>query len=198
MIEEIISKPRVIRSYYYYPKLVLVLNIAEYLYSKGKDVCIFNFDKINWQYYPYRTNFIMKCNENSENIVFEADHESEIPLKLLLITTTSALKIGIPMTEIQRVDQNLFKINLDGTIYLFRITNGKIVEEKIKGLSEEIIQLLTDYNELSIKEIVDIISNKTKSSREIVRKELYFLKELGLIEIDKGRVSLNNNSGLKR
>ncbi|MBP1356965.1 MAG: hypothetical protein JZD40_00520 [Sulfolobus sp.] len=112
--------------------------------------------------------------------------------------TTKALKIGIPMTEIQRVDQNLFKINLDGTIYLFKIINGKIVEEKIKGLSEEIIQLLTDYNELSIKEIVDIISNKTKSSREIVRKELYFLKELGLIEIDKGRVSLNNNSGLKR
>jgi len=198
VLEELISKPRVIKSYYYYPKLILTLNIAEYLYSRGKDVCIFNFDKINWQYYPYQTNFIMKCNENSENLIFEVEDESQIPLKFLIVTSIKNLKLGLPVSEIQRMDQNLYRINLDNQIYLFRIVDGKILEEKVKGLSEEIIQLLNEYKELSLKEVVDIISNKTKSSRENVRKEVYFLKEIGVVDIQNGKVSLNNYSRLKR
>ena len=198
MLEELISKPRVIKSYYYYPKLILTINIAEYLYSQGKDVCIFNFDKINWQYYPYQINFVMKCNENSENLVFEAEDEAEVPLKFLLVTSIKNLKLGLPISEIQRVDQNLYKINIDGQIRLFRIIEGKIVEEKIKGLADEILELLKEYKELSLKEIVDIVSNKAMSSRENVRKEVYFLKEIGVVEIKDGKVSLNNYSRLKR
>ena len=198
MLEELISKPRFIRSYYYYPKLTLTLNIAEYLYSQGKDVCIFNFDKINWQFYPYKINFVMKCNENSENLVFEAEDEIQVPLKFLIVTSIKNLKLGLPVSEIQRIDQNLYRINFDNQIRLFRIVDGKIIEEKVKGLSDEIIELLNEYKELSLKEVVDIISNKTKSSRENVRKEIYFLKEIGVVEIQNGKVLLNNYSRLKR
>ena len=198
MIEELISKPRVIKSYHYYPKLVLTLNIAEYLYSQGKDVCIFNFDKINWQYYPYKINFMMKCKENSENLIFEAEDETQVPLKFLLVTSIKNLKLGLPVSEIQRIDQNLYRINFDNEIRLFRIIEGKIVEEKIRGLSDEIIELLNEYRELSLKEIVNILSNKTRSSRENVRQEIYFLKEIGIVEIKNGKVSLNNYSRLKR
>jgi len=196
VLEDLISKPRVIKSYYYYPKLILTIAIAEYLYSQGKDVCIFNFDKINWQYYPYQINFVMRCNEDSENLVFEAEDETEVPLKFLIVTSIKNLKLGVPISEIQRVDQNLYKINIDGQIRLFRIIEGKIVEEKIKGLADEILELLKEYKELSLKEIVDIVSNKTRSSRESVRKEVYFLKEVGVIEIKDGKVSLNNYSRL--
>lgn len=198
MLEELISKPRVIKSYYYYPKLVLILNIAEYLYNQGKDVCIFNFDKINWQYYPYQINFVMRCNEDSENLIFEAEDETQVPLKFLIVTSVKNLKLGFPISEIQRIDQNLYKINIDNEIYLFRIINGKIIEEEVRGLSDEIIELLNEYKELSLKEIVDIISNKTRSSRENVRREVYFLKEIGVLEIKNGKVSLNNYSRLKR
>jgi len=198
VFEDLLQTKRLIKSYYYYPKLVLVINIAEYLYSKGRDVCIFNFDKIKWEYYPYNLNFHMKCNERSENIIFEAEDESEIPNNFSLVTSIKKLNLGIPQSEIQKLDQNLFKINIDNKIYLFRIIEGKIVEEKIKGLSEEFINILREYNELSLKEIVDILYHKTNSSRDNIRKEIYFLKDIGVIEIKNGKVLLNNNSWLKR
>ncbi|WP_168065387.1 hypothetical protein [Sulfolobus sp. S-194] len=196
MFKELTQTKRLIKSYYYYPKLVLVINIAQYLYNKGHDVCIFNFDKIKWEYYPYDLNFHMKCTEKSENIIFEVEDESQIPNNFTLVTSIKKLNLGIPVSEIQKLDQNLFKINIDNKIYLFRIIDGKIVREKIKGLSEEIINLLKEYNELSLKEVVEIIYHKTKSSRDNIRKEIYFLKDIGIVEIKNGRVLLNNNSWL--
>ncbi|QIW24337.1 hypothetical protein EWF20_09370 [Sulfolobus sp. S-194] len=138
----------------------------------------------------------MKCTEKSENIIFEVEDESQIPNNFTLVTSIKKLNLGIPVSEIQKLDQNLFKINIDNKIYLFRIIDGKIVREKIKGLSEEIINLLKEYNELSLKEVVEIIYHKTKSSRDNIRKEIYFLKDIGIVEIKNGRVLLNNNSWL--
>ncbi|WP_369609990.1 hypothetical protein [Sulfurisphaera javensis] len=175
-----------------------MLNIADYLFKKGKDICIFNFDKIKWEFYPYDINFTMKCNEKSENIVFEADDESEIPPNFLIVTSIKRLNLGIPVIEIEKIDQNLYKMNISDKIYLFRIIEGKIIEEKIKGLSEEIIQLLKEYGELSLKEIIDILSHKTRNSRDNIRKEIYFLKDLGIIQIKEGKVLLNNYSRLHR
>lgn len=196
MLEELISKKRLIRSYYYLAKLILVINIAEYLSSKGKDVCIFNIDKIKLEYYNFSLNFNLKCNERSENIIFEAEDESEVPINFLIVTSTKKLNLGIPTSEIFKVDQNLYRINIDENILLFRIVNGKIVEEKIKNVDEEIVNLLREYGELTLKEIVDIVSRKTNNSRDSIRKEIYFLKDIGIIEIKEGKVLLNNNSRL--
>lgn len=198
MIEELLSKPRVIKSYYYSVNLAIVMNSASYLYHKGKDVCIFNFDKIKWEFYPYEIDFKMNCNENSENIIFEAEDESEVPVRFALVTSIKRLNLGVPISEITKIDNNLYRINIDGKVHLFRLLNGKIIEENISRREEEIISLLKEYGELTIKEVVDIIARKTRSNRDEVRKDLYFLKEIGIVEINEGKVSLNNYSRLKR
>lgn len=198
IIGKILEKPRLIRSYYYSLNLLLVIKAAERLYSEGKKPCIINIDKIKWEFYPYDVNFKQICEEDSENIVFEAEKVSEIPLKFRLVTTTKNFNLDCEKTTIEKIGINLYKMILDGEPVIFRVENGKLVERVLNNIEEEIINLLEENGgQLSIKEVVDIVSHRLRTSKDNVRNELALLKSIGKIEIEKGVVSLNKYGRLK-
>jgi len=132
-----------------------------------------------------------KCDETSYIIVFDPENEFELPIKYNLVT--SATKINGKFDEIIKIDKvlsNLYKAeNKSGNIFLFKITNDRIIEEQLKPIYEEILDLLKEFGgEASLTDIVNIISKRHNMSRDSVRDELVFLKNLGLIDIKNKKV----------
>ncbi|BCU71357.1 hypothetical protein [Stygiolobus caldivivus] len=191
VIGKILEKPRLIRSYYYSVNLVIIINAAQRIYSQGKKPCIINFDKIKWEFYPYDINFKQICEEESENLVFEAEKVSEIPIRFRLITSVKNFNLGCEVNTIEKIGNNLYKLRLTDDTIIFHVKDGKLIERVLNPLEEEILRLLNENNgRMSMKEVVDITSYKLGISKESVRNELAFLRSLGKIEIDKGTVLL--------
>ncbi|MDT7872046.1 hypothetical protein WIW89_08350 [Stygiolobus sp. CP850M] len=191
IIERILQKPRLIKSYYYGVNLVIVINAAEKLYAEGKKPCIINFDKIKWEFYPYEIKFKMFCDNDSENLVFEAEKVSEIPLKFRLVTSAKVFNINCDIATVERIGNNLYKILLDGEVLTFQVKEGKLTERAMNRIDEEILNLLNENGgTMTVKELVDIISFKLRVSKDYVRNELAFLKTSGKVEIEKSTVKL--------
>ncbi|MCG2909990.1 MAG: hypothetical protein L7G92_05395 [Stygiolobus sp.] len=198
IIDEILKKPRLVQSYYYSINLLITIKSAERLYEQGSKVCIQGFDKIKWEFYPFEIKFKQECESGAELIVFEAEKESEVPIKFRLVTSYRPLKLGVDIIKIEKIQLNLYRTSIDGNLFMFRIFNGEIKEENLSSEDNEILSLVREYGEIPLKDLINIISGKTSSSKDHIRKELFFLKEVGLIEIENGIVSLNKYSRLKR
>ncbi|BDB97369.1 hypothetical protein SACC_03860 [Saccharolobus caldissimus] len=180
------SERILIYSYFIRVRVILILNIIEKL--KNEHICIINYDRL---LKIINKEVEQKCDETSYIIVFDPENEFELPIKYNLVT--SATKINGKFDEIIKIDKvlsNLYKAeNKSGNIFLFKITNDRIIEEQLKPIYEEILDLLKEFGgEASLSDIVNIISKRHNMSRDSVRDELVFLKNLGLIDIKNKKV----------
>lgn len=180
------SERILIYSYFIRVRVILILNVIEKL--KNEHICIINYDRL---LKIINKEVEQKCDETSYIIVFDPGNEFELPIKYNLVT--SAAKINGKFDEIIKIDKvlsNLYKAeNKSGNIFLFKIANNHIVEEQLKPVYEEILDLLKEFGgEASLTDIVNIISKKHNMSRDSVRDELVFLKNLGLIDIKNKKV----------
>jgi hypothetical protein len=180
------SKRILIYSYFIRVRVILILNVIEKL--KNEHICIINYDRL---LKIINKEVEQKCDETSYIIVFDPENEFELPIKYNLVT--SATKINGKFDEIIKIDKvlsNLYKAeNKSGNIFLFKITNDRIIEEQLKPIYEEILDLLKEFGgEASLTDIVNIISKRHNMSRDSVRDELVFLKNLGLIDIKNKKV----------
>lgn len=180
------SERILIYSYFIRVRVILILNVIEKL--KNEHICIINYDRL---LKIINKEVEQKCDETSYIIVFDPENEFELPIKYNLVT--SAAKINGKFDEIIKIDKvlsNLYKAeNKSGNIFLFKIANNHIVEEQLKPVYEEILDLLKEFGgEASLTDIVNIISKKHNMSRDSVRDELVFLKNLGLIDIKNKKV----------
>ncbi|AGE71486.1 hypothetical protein [Sulfolobus acidocaldarius] len=198
IVQEILEEPSLIFSYYNNVKIVILLNLIKHLRSMGKEICIVNLEKIKPDVLP--PDFHSVCNEKSEVIVYEAEDEKEVPVKFTVIISSKKLKLGVRMIQIDKLGENLYKMKINNNVlHLFRVLNDyTIKEEQIGDVENEILKLLREYQQMSMREIVQIIAHKTNSSREEVRNKLYFLKTIGAVEIKEGIVSLNDYGWSKR
>ncbi|WP_338600559.1 hypothetical protein V6M85_12195 [Sulfolobus tengchongensis] len=179
-----------IYSFYINVKIVLIYNIAQKLLESKTDICIVNYEK--FLKFSERQ-IIQSCNDTSYVIVFEVEKTSELPPRYNLVT--SSVKLNKDFNDIIRIDKistNLYKaLNSSGELFLFSVINGEVVEKTLKTVHEEIIQFLREFGgEVQINDVVSIISRKYNISRDNVRVELAFLKDLGLIEIRNGKIIL--------
>jgi hypothetical protein len=180
------SERILIYSYFIRVRVILILNVIEKL--KNEHICIINYDRL---LKIINKEVEQKCDETSYIIVFDPENEFELPIKYNLVT--SATKINGKFDEIIKIDKvlsNLYKAeNKSGNIFLFKITNDRIIEEQLKPIYEEILDLLKEFGgEASLTDIVNIISKRHNMSRDSVRDELVFLKNLGLIDIKNKKV----------
>jgi len=167
------------------------MNVAYLLSKQGKDICIINYDKIKWNFYPYNIDFSINCSPNSEIIVFEAENESEIPKNFRLVTTYKNLKIDGTKIKIDKIDINLYKSKIDDKEYLFRLINGKIEDYEIGDIDKEILNIIASLgNTCNLTDVINISQKKLNLSREKIREELQFLIQIGKIKIHNKIIEL--------
>ncbi|ARM76297.1 hypothetical protein [Acidianus manzaensis] len=192
-LENIIDNSSLIISYYYSVNLTILMNFASILHKKrNKNICIANYGKIKWEFYPYEIDFPIRCDENSALLIFEAESEKEIPdKKFSLITSYKNLKIDAIKIKIDKTSNNLYKaIVKDNVISLFKINEGKIIEERLDNTYTEILNIINDLGgTCDLKDLLNISSKKLNTTKEEIKEKLLFLKEINKIEIDKNKVT---------
>lgn len=191
-LEELLDKRSLIISYYYSINLTLLLNFASLLYKKkGSHICIINYGKIKWEFYPYEINFPVKCDENASVLVFEAESEKEVPEKFNLVTSYKNLKINAVKVKVEKIDASTYKAILDDYVEMFKINQGKIEEVKLDNTLTELIKIISELgSETELKDVVNIASKRLELTKDEVREKLLFLQELNKIEIKDKKVKI--------
>ncbi|AWR94795.1 hypothetical protein [Acidianus brierleyi] len=190
-LERLLDLKSIIISYYYSINLTIIMNVASLLSKQSKDVCIINYDKIKWDFYPYNIDFSLNCSPKSEIIVFEAENEREIPKNFRLVTTYKNLKIDGTKIKIDKVDINLYKSRIDDEEYLFRVINGKIEDYEIRDIDKEILNIITSLgNPCNLTDVINISQKKLNLPRDKIREELQFLIQIGKIKIHNKIIEL--------
>ena len=198
MIEELLREPTLVKTYYNSVSIALILTAWEELAKEGKKVCVVNLEKMPWEHIINRPKAEPSCEEGSEVLVYNAERPQEVPLKFRLVTSFKRVIEDVRYGVVEKVEGNLFRLLLGDEIYLFRVINERVVEEGLPKVGQSIVQVLQEYGgSLPMKDLVLIVSGKTRASREEVRQNLALLKNVGLLEIEGGIVSLNKYSGLK-
>ncbi len=190
-LEALLGKRTFVHSYYYSVNLAIALNFAEMLSKNGKKVCIFNYGKIKWEFFPYELNLNLDCSPGSEVIVFEAESEKEVPEDFALVTSYKSLKIRATRVDVEKVDVNLFKATIDGDSYLFKLVEGRLVDYEVSELQKGILDLIRELGSpCSLTDVVNIASRRFNASRDKVREELQFLVNLGKIRVKNKVIEL--------
>ena len=198
LINDLLSEPTLVRTYYNSVSIALILSAWEELAKRGKKVCIVNFEKVPWQYITNKPKAELSCEEGAEILVYNAERAQEVPLKFRLVTSVKRVIEDARYGVVEKVEGNLFRLQLGGEIYLFRVVNERVVEEGIPKVGKSVVEVLEEYGgSLPMKDVVLIVSGKTRASREEVRQAIALLKNAGLVEVEDGVVSLNKYSGLK-
>ncbi len=190
-LERLLELKSIITSYYYYINLAIIMNVASLLSKENKDICIINYDKIKWDFYPYDIDFSLNCSPRSEIIVFEAESEKEIPKNFKLITTYKNLKVDGIKIKIDKIDVNLYKSRIDDKEYLFRVINGKIEDYEIGDIDKEILNIISSLgNPCNLTDVINISQKKLNLPRDKIREELQFLIQIGKIKIHNKIIEL--------
>ncbi|MEM1599252.1 MAG: hypothetical protein QXW51_00295, partial [Sulfolobaceae archaeon] len=136
---------------------------------------------------------LQKCDDRSYVIAFEVENKKELPIRYNLVTSITRLSSEFAeILEINKLSSNLYKAqNKSGQVFLFKIVDDQIVEESLRPIQENILELLKEFNgESDLSDLVSIISKKYNISRDAVRYEIAFLKDLGLIDVKNKKVIL--------
>ncbi|EWG08032.1 MAG: hypothetical protein ASUL_00220 [Candidatus Aramenus sulfurataquae] len=190
-LEALLGKRVFVHSYYYSVNLVIALNFAEMLSKNGKKVCIFNYGKIKWEFFPYQLELKLDCSPGSEVIVFEAESEKEVPENFALVTSYRNLKVNGEKVNVEKVDANLFKATVEGETYLFKIVEGRIVDYEMGDLQRNLLELIKELGSpCSLTDVVNIASRRFNASRDKVREELQFLVNVGKIKVKNKVIEL--------
>ncbi len=191
-LERLLYAKSLVISYYYSANLTLLINFASLYHKKtGKNICIGNFGKIKWEFYPKDIDFPIKCDENSAFLVFEAESESEIPEKFIFATSFKNLDVNAIKVRIEKFGYNEYKAIIKDEIIPFKIINGEIKEIK---LASDYVELLNIINELGgeceMKDLLNIASKRLSVPREEVKEKLLFLKEINKIDIEGKKIRI--------
>ncbi|MGC9105943.1 MAG: hypothetical protein ACP5HQ_05940 [Thermoprotei archaeon] len=199
LIEELLKEPTLVVSYYTSASIAILFSAWEALASQGKEVCVINLDKLPKDVPLNYPNYQPRCSETSENLVYAAERPSEVPVRFRLAISVRRILEDVRWGRVEKVENNLFRLWLDDEVYLFRVVNERVKDESLPPISKAIIEVLDEYGgRLPMKDVVLIVSGKTRATRDQVRANLALLKNVGLVEIEEGVVSLNNYGGLKR
>ncbi|MEM3203639.1 MAG: hypothetical protein QW232_05350 [Saccharolobus sp.] len=172
-------------------KIVLIYNLIKKLRENSIDVCIYNYEK--FLKFSNGKEILQKCDDRSYVIAFEVENKKELPIRYNLVTSITRLSSEfIEILEINKLSSNLYKAqNKSGQVFLFKIVDDQIVEESLRPIQENILELLKEFNgESDLSNLVSIISKKYNISRDAVRYEIAFLKDLGLIDVKNKKVIL--------
>ncbi|AWR97589.1 hypothetical protein DFR86_08530 [Acidianus sulfidivorans JP7] len=189
-LDNLVDNSSLIISYYYSVNLTILMNYASILHKKrNKNICIANYGKIKWEFYPYEIDFPIRCDENSAMLVFEAESEKEIPEKFSLATSYKNLRINAIKIQIEKIDNNLYKaISKGNIISVFKINEGKITEQQMDNIYAEILYIIKDLGgTCDLRDLLNISSKKLEIPKEEIKERLLFLKEINKIEIEKNK-----------
>ena len=187
-INEILGKKVCILSYYYIPKLWIVMEVASRV-SKRRKVCIQGLDRVKWELYPYSTDFNLSCDQGSYLIQFEAEEFNE---KADLITSTKRARDNRVNYRVDKAFNNVYKaVNDEGRLHIFKLREGHVEDVSLGKEETYLISVLSELGgEAELRDLVNICSRKMQTDRDHVRRLVYYLRDVGYLDLTKGRVSL--------
>jgi len=188
LIQRLIELDKVLLvSYYKSFNVKLALELANVLESFGYRVCIKNLSTI-------QLSLKTECSEGSKKIILEAQSEDDLDEEFKFATSYKILKNARYIIKAQRIQQNVFKVELKEESILLRVLENSIVDEEFGDIENFIIKLLNEWNGSgSLKEIINIVSYKINANKDIVRSKLGFLRDIGVVEIENGLVRLKKS-----
>ncbi|NON62599.1 hypothetical protein [Acidianus sp. RZ1] len=202
LINELSSNETLFVSYYYSLNLITLFEVSASIAKKeNQEICIANFGKIIWDFYPWEIPFKISCTPSSVLVVFEAEKEIDIPEKFRFATSSKPLKVGKFKANAIKKGNNIYNIFLsNGKQYSVRMINGKLIEIKLERDEEELLKIIDELGgEANIKEVIAIAERRLEESKEKIREKLQFLTQLEKIEIKQGKIVLaKHNTGPKR
>lgn len=188
LIQRLIELDKVLLvSYYKSFNVKLALELANVLESFGYRVCIKNLSTI-------QLSLKTECSEGSKKIILEAQSEDDLDEEFKFATSYKILKNAEYVIKAQKIQQNVFKVELKEESILLRVLENSIVDEEFGDIENFIIKLLNEWNGSgSLKEIINIVSYKINANKDIVRSKLGFLRDIGVVEIENGLVRLKKS-----
>ncbi|PVU75621.1 hypothetical protein DDW13_04740 [Acidianus hospitalis] len=191
-LERLLDKKSLVISYYYSVNLTLLMNFASLYYRKtGKSICIGNFGKIKWEFYPKDVDFPIKCDENSAFLVFEAENENELPEKFIFATSYKNLKVNAIKVRVEKFEYNTYKAIIEDEIIPFKIVKGEINEIKLANDYTELLNIIKELGgECEMRDLVNIASKRLNIPRDEVKEKILFLKEIDKIDIEGKKIKL--------
>ncbi|MEM0173952.1 MAG: hypothetical protein QXV69_01560 [Sulfolobaceae archaeon] len=172
-------------SYYKNFNIKFALEVARALEHVGEKICIKTSLRI-----PLNIQSI--CEEDAKKILIEVESESDLEKYFKFATSYKILKNVKYIIKANKVRQNIFKVQIENNYFLVRVTENEIIDEDFGDLEKIILNTIKDWdNNITMKDIMNIITYKIGISKNEIKNALLFLKSLGIIEIKNGIIKLN-------